>query len=350
MSNSLTTAFVAAIPLPALFIRVDERVVAINDKATKILGEGLNGRHYITALRQPSVLEAIESCAQTGESGSARYLGSDGSQDTTFELHCARIDPEHAGDGDAGILVTLTDVTSAEQNLQIRRDFVANVSHEMRTPLTAVIGFIETLQGPAKNDPTAQERFLGMMARETTRMTRLVGDLLSLTRVEAEARQRPKVQVTLADLLASCVHTMAQIADDAAAELNLTLLDPNVVVPGDADQLRQVITNLIENALKYGGPGVAITVTLEPARHEPRLRGQGVRISVSDTGPGLEAHHIPRLAERFYRVDSHRSREMGGTGLGLAIVKHILNRHRGRLEVQSKLGEGSVFTVVLPLD
>jgi two-component system phosphate regulon sensor histidine kinase PhoR len=231
---------------------------------------------------------------------------------------------------------------------QMRRDFVANVSHELRTPLTALIGFLETLKGPARNDPEGQARFLSIMEAEAQRMNRLVDDLLSLSRVEAEERVRPTARINLGDLVRSTLHGLVPLAKDGGVTLEMALPAVPVTVPGDDDQLRQVLSNLVENAIKYSGTGAQVTVALSEPAYEPRVRTQGVRLTVSDTGDGIDPIHLPRLTERFYRVDGHRSREMGGTGLGLAIVKHIVNRHRGRLRIDSEPGQGTVFTVILP--
>jgi len=203
----------------------------------------------------------------------------------------------------------------------------------------------------ALTNPALDARFLEIMARETARMNRLVGDLLSLGRVEAVARQRPTAPVALAELLASVVHTLGAMADHQGAALSLDIRPgaEDTILPGDSDQLRQVFTNLIENGLKYGGQGVAVTVTLHAPEFEQRLRAVGCRVSVSDSGVGFDPVHIPRLTERFYRVDAHRGRDQGGTGLGLAIAKHIINRHRGRLVIESAPDQGSEFTVILPL-
>ncbi len=342
--HGLAADFVAAIPLPAILIRRDERIEAANDGARKLLGPGIEGRHFITALRQPGLLDAIEACLRDGTPRRTQYLTSDGRQDTTFRVTVRAVMLE-AG---RGTLVSFEDITHVEQIGQMRRDFVANVSHELRTPLTAIIGFIETLKGPAQNDPAARGRFLDIMLDEALRMNRLVGDLLSLSKVEAEERVRPTDSVDAGALIASTLHGLAQLAETAGVTLDSDLPKTRCVIPGDVDQLRQVLTNLVENGIKYSGRGASVTVRLSGPDYEPQVRGQGVRITVTDTGPGIDPLHLPRLTERFYRVDSHRSREMGGTGLGLAIVKHIVNRHRGRLRVDSTPGEGTVFTVVLP--
>ncbi|MBS0122562.1 sensor histidine kinase [Thetidibacter halocola] len=335
-----------AFPLPALLVRADERIEAANAEARALFGQGIAGRHFITALRQPVLIEAVETCLREGQAREVEYLARVDQRDVTFRV---TVRPVDAG-ARASALVCLQDTSAVQRAGQIRRDFVANVSHELRTPLTALIGFIETLRGPARNDPKGQERFLSIMEREAHRMNRLVGDLLSLSRVEAEERVRPTEPVDPAALIQSCLHGLAPLAAEAGVTLRADLPEAPVRIPADPDQLRQVLTNLCENAIKYGGRGCVVTVTLTGPDYEPRLRALGVRIAVRDTGPGIDPHHIPRLTERFYRVDDHRSREMGGTGLGLAIVKHIVNRHRGWLRIDSTPGEGSVFTLILPAD
>lgn len=339
-------AMLDAVPLPALAIRRDERIEAANAEAAALLGAGLAGRHFITALRQPALLDAVEACLRTGEAREAEFLTNDGEQDTTFRVSVRALRLADA----PGALVCFEDVTQLERAGQMRRDFVANVSHELRTPLTALIGFIETLRGPARDDPAGRERFLGIMAHEAQRMNRLVGDLLSLSRVEAEERVRPTTRIKPGELIRSTLHGLQPLADGAGVVLEQDLPEQDFSLRGDEDQLRQVLSNLAENAIKYSGRGATVTVTLHPPDYQPFLRASGARIEVADTGPGIEAFHIPRLTERFYRVDSHRSREKGGTGLGLAIVKHIVNRHRGRLRVTSTPGVGTRFTVILPTD
>ena len=344
MNQGNIATLLQAIPLASLLIGRGERILGANDRATALLGPGLIGRHFITAIRQPTVLDAVEASLRDRETRQTRYLSSAGAQDTAFAVTCSPVETE-AG---SGVLLCFEDVTHLEQVGQMRRDFVANVSHELRTPLTALLGFIETLRGPARNDPAATERFLGTMQVEASRMERLVKDLLSLSRVEAQERVRPTDRVDLVRLMRAAIHATRPIADEAGVEIAFETTLSDVTVPGDADQLHQILTNLIENAIKYGGPGKTVTLMLEAHADHPALRGPSAVISVIDQGPGIEEVHIPRLTERFYRIDSHRSREMGGTGLGLAIVKHIVNRHRGRLKVHSELGQGTRFDVILP--
>lgn len=326
----------SGLPLPAMLVRQDDRVLAVNAPGRALLGEGIAGRHPAMAVRAPAVLEAIGAVAREGGVQEARMVLRREGQEAVFQVTVS-------DQGDV-VLCIFRDVTEAERAGEMRRDFVANVSHELRTPLTAQMGFIETLKHAAKDDPKAREAFLEIMATEAGRMNRLVRDLLQLSRVEAEERVRPRDPVDLRALLEGVISSLAGVAAKTGDRMDLSG-DP-VVVPGDADQLTQVFTNLIENALKYGGAGQVVRVTLSP---EETVRGPAVRVEVADEGEGIDPVHLPRLTERFYRVDSHRSREMGGTGLGLAIVKHIVSRHRGWLRVESVVGEGSRFSVVLPL-
>jgi two-component system phosphate regulon sensor histidine kinase PhoR len=244
-----------------------------------------------------------------------------------------------------GALCAFEDISEQEQMGQMRRDFVANVSHELRTPLTALLGFIETLRGTAREDPIARERFLGIMAAEAERMNRLVRDLLHLSRVEADERVRPTERHDIASLIWQAVHAFRPMAEASGVSIEVTGADQAMMIPADPDQITQVLTNLIENAIKYGGAGKPVSISVA---REAGLRGPVVRISVTDRGDGIDPVHLPRLTERFYRADGHRSREKGGTGLGLAIVKHIVNRHRGRMVMDSTLGKGSTFAVILP--
>ncbi|UWQ26524.1 two-component sensor histidine kinase [Leisingera aquaemixtae] len=345
MTTELIDGFLAAIPLPAVLVDQTERFIAVNTDAAALLGQGVKGRHFATILRQPSVAAAIEGCLRDRTPRVAKHLANDGAQDTTFAVTLRYVPGIGAVAGGA-VLACFDDVTEREQAGQMRRDFVANVSHELRTPLTALIGFIETLRGPAREDAQARDRFLAIMEGEASRMNRLVGDLLSLNRVESEERVRPKQTVDLTAHLASTLKTLQPVAEARGVQINLEAPDEAVSVTGDPDQLQQVFTNLVENAVKYGGDQVR--VVLSRTDRDPAVRAAAARVQVIDNGPGIDPVHLPRLTERFYRADSHRSREMGGTGLGLAIVKHIVNRHRGRLRVDSELGQGSVFTVILP--
>lgn len=335
---------VAALPMPALAVAPDEDVVALNAAAQNLLGMQVLGRPFITSLRQPSVAEAVEACLAGAQAAEAEYLARGNGGDLTYSVAVSRLGAQGA------VLVLFQDVTHVSAASQMRRDFIANVSHELRTPLTALMGFIETLRGPARDDAPARERFLGIMTGETERMNRLVGDLLSLSRVEADERVRPKTQVDVIAVLSGALRTLEPIAAEAGVTLSVQLPDTGITLRGDIDQLTQVFTNIIENAVKYGGADKTVYISATIAPTAPLLRAAGVVVRVRDEGAGIAARHLPRLTERFYRADSHRSRALGGTGLGLAIVKHILNRHAGRIKITSKLGQGTEVIVVLPLE
>ena len=329
-----------ALPMPVLVIGAGSRISAANQPVEAIFGPDLMQRHYMSVVRQPGLIAAVDEVRQERHAQTARFTHRDGAKDISYRVVVAAAGPD--------IVMTFEDRTASEAAGQMRRDFVANVSHELRTPLTALLGFIETLSGAARDDPAARDRFLGIMAHEANRMTRLVDDLLSLSRVEEDERVRPRAHVDLGALLGSVIKGLEPQAKDAGVAVHLALESPDEMVPGDAGQLVQVFTNLVENGIKYGAAGGQVDVTLSRRQMHPRLRAEGVQIAISDKGDGIAAHHIARLTERFYRVDNHRSREVGGTGLGLAIVKHIVNRHRGRLQIESEEGRGTTVSVFLP--
>jgi two-component system phosphate regulon sensor histidine kinase PhoR len=283
----------------------------------------------------------------------------------------ARVIPMEPPLADGGrLVVVLSDRTRERAVERMRADFVANASHELRTPLASLIGFIETLLGPARDDPVASERFLGIMAEQSERMRRLIDDLLGLSRIELTEHTPPTGRVDLAELAAREAEAMGPILAQRRARLALDLT-PAIAAPADAEQLAQVVRNLLENAARYGREGGAIRLGVayragaEAPRPEEaasaggrlgrRVEGHarlparpGVVLSVTDDGPGIAKEHLPRLTERFYRVDKGRSRSAGGTGLGLAIVKHIVNRHRGQLVIDSEEGVGTTFRIWLP--
>jgi two-component system, OmpR family, phosphate regulon sensor histidine kinase PhoR len=342
MENALARSLLAALAQPALFVTQDQRVAAANAPARLLLGDGLEARHFALSLRHPQAITTIEAALTTGTVGKARISNIGAATDAVFRLTVTPV----GGGGTSGVLCLFEDVSDAEQIGQMRREFVANVSHELRTPLTALLGFIETLRGAARDDPVARDKFLQIMAREAGRMNRLVSDLLALSQVEAAERVRPSDSVDLVAVAVSTAAAMRPLADQAGRRIVVDGLPSPVMVKGDADQLVQVFQNLLENAVKYGG-GERVTVTITRGEERP-MGGPVIIAAVRDEGEGIDPIHLPRLTERFYRVDSHRSREQGGTGLGLAIVKHIINRHRGRLRINSVPGQGSTFTIILP--
>ncbi|WP_299359911.1 ATP-binding protein [uncultured Paracoccus sp.] len=349
-----------AVPVAMLVADRRARVVVANSAAEAIFGPALTDRPFVTVVRHPSVNAAVEWVLNSG--GGPPPHGDPDLPPSATDIQRLRATLTAQGRdrncvvtvgpvviaGANGVSVAIEDNTGIEQAERMRREFVANVSHELRTPLTALMGFIETLRGPARNDAAARDRFLNIMEREAARMNRLVADLLTLSRVESEERRRPAQDVELGTLLRSVAATLTPAARAAGVRLELDVPNHPVTVPGDADQIVQVFHNLIENAIKYGGSGGLVGLQLAHVEHEPMLRGPGWAVTVADRGEGIDPLHLPRLTERFYRVDSHRSRQQGGTGLGLAIVKHIVNRHRGRLKIDSERGQGSRFTVILP--
>lgn len=364
VSPRTASALLMAVPMPLVLVAPDERIAAMNPRAKALFGTDGTGRHHATVLRQPALLEAVEAARRGGQSGTARYLDASEHRDVSYRVTVGPVamGPEDAtglaadpvrtaptASGGVFVLVSFEDITDVERAGQIRRDFVANVSHELKTPLTALLGFIETLRGPARDDAAARERFLTIMEREAERMNRLVADLLSLSRVESSERQRPTDRVRIDELVDSTVTALRPTADSHGVRLIFSgERGAGVTVHGDADQLQQVLTNLVENGIKYGASGGEVRVDVSTRARELAFRGPAVQIDVSDRGEGFDPIHIPRLTERFYRVDSHRSRNMGGTGLGLAIAKHIVNRHRGRFRIESAPGQGARFTVLLP--
>ena len=339
MAQDLVAEVLAGIPLAALLIDADERISAANAAAQGLFGQAIVGRHHGFALRQPEVLHGISVAIRQRDQSVVRQVLPGPSHEV---VHRVTVSPVGGG-----ALCTFQDISELEQSEQMRRDFVANVSHELRTPLTSLLGFIETLRGSAKDDPVARGRFLAIMAAEAGRMNRLVSDLLQLSRVEAQERQRPADRHDLSALIRSAVASLRPLASSAGFQVALDGIDTPVMIRMDPDQIIQVINNLVENAVKYGASGKWVGIRLS---HERGPRGDLVRLDVADRGEGIDGFHLPRLAERFYRVDGHRSRENGGTGLGLAIVKHIIHRHRGRLQVESQPGKGSTFSIFLPAD
>jgi signal transduction histidine kinase/predicted MFS family arabinose efflux permease len=342
------TDVVQRLPDPMIVTDQNGRIVAANSALESLFGTAEPRKHLASLIRAPQVLEALD--AALGGKGSQRVEFSIASTpEQNFEAYIAPVEGEESKPRAA--LIVLQDMTKARRLEEMRADFVANASHELRTPLASLTGFIDTLRGHAKDDPEARERFLGIMAEQAARMRRLIDDLLSLSRIELNEHVRPSGSINLGDVIEEVTNALTPVAD--AGHMTIDLVEPMSLpnVAGDREELIQVFTNLVDNAIKYGKPGMPITVELGTRRAGPGEAGPSpaVYVAVKDHGEGIAREHIPRLTERFYRVDVRRSRAIGGTGLGLAIVKHILNRHRGRLAIESKVAEGSTFTVFLPL-
>ena len=334
----LARAVLEQLPAPVLLLDVNERVLFANGPMRDVLGPGLEQKHVSAVLRNPAVLAAIGGTADTGEPGAAPFI-LPVPIERHYEAYTARVDG-------GMVALLLHDITAIRISEQMRADFVANASHELRTPLAAVSGFIETLQGPARDDVAARDQFLGIMATESARMRRLIDDLLSLTRIELNEHVPPQGRVALESVVRQAAAALTPLA--AADRITVTIHGGADLPPlrGEHDELVQLFQNLIHNAIKYGREGGDVTVTLG---RDLGPNGGHIFAAVKDDGEGIPREALPRLTERFYRVDVKRSRERGGTGLGLAIVKHIVSRHHGRLAIDSKIGEGSTFSVYLPV-
>ena len=335
---------VDGLPGPILLVGPDGRISHVNRAATDAFGDRLVDHDLQTVIRAPDLRDAVAAAFGTGH-GHDIEITEAGPIEQVYRVRIVPL----AGDACLLAFTVLTDIRRAEQT---RVEFVANASHELRTPLAILHGFIETLRGAARDDAEAREQFLEIMNNQSLRMTRLVEDLLSLSRIEAMEHHFPTDEVNLAQLLERTVDAARFVANGKAMTLELDLAAALPPVIGDADNLLQVAQNLIDNAIKYGRENSTVLVSAGMARETPAsYPGDGagaVAVSVRDQGEGIAREHIPRLTERFYRVDNTRSRELGGTGLGLAIVKHIVSRHRGALVITSEIGAGSTVTVYLP--
>jgi two-component system, OmpR family, phosphate regulon sensor histidine kinase PhoR len=341
-------AVIAAVPDPLILLDERRRIVRFNAQASAFLDAAPGAHDLASAIRNPAVLAAADAVLR-GEAARIVDFTVTVPIERQLRAHLARINRPSL-DGAVAVL-GLHDITELKRAEQMRADFIANASHELRTPLAALIGFIETLRGPARDDAEARDRFLAIMHQQSSRMARLVEDLLSLSRIELNEHVMPKDRVALAPLLNDVAEALELRADDRSTRIQLRLPPGLPDVLGDRDELAQVFQNLVDNAIKYGRPGTEITISADIVSRPPHGGESGsaslVSVAVRDRGEGIARKQLPRLTERFYRVDTARSREMGGTGLGLAIVKHILNHHRGFLEIESTPGEGSTFTVFL---
>ncbi|WP_325063310.1 sensor histidine kinase [Halovulum marinum] len=335
-------------PAPLLVISEQERVTYANPAAAAILPGARPGVHFSAAIRAPAFVEAIATILQNHADVSFTFSQVRG-RERFFEARASYLPASAAGDFGAGaqVIVQIEDRTRDKALLQTRSDFVANASHELRTPLASILGYIETLQGHARDDPEARELFLGIMMTQASRMKRLVDDLMSLSRIEMNAHVRPEARIDLYATASDSAAALYPLAsrNDVLLQIELPQDGAGAEVFGDHDQLAQVMVNLIDNAIKYGGSGKKVRV----AAAEPDTRYPGcLGVSVIDEGPGIAREHIPRLTERFFRVNPSQSKDMGGTGLGLAITKHILARHQGAVDIRSRVGEGSRFTLWIP--
>ena len=338
-------SIVSGLPDPVIALDRDGRVVALNEPARALAPALRQGEPVTLALRMPELTEAIDRACTRGEQQRVEY-SERVPLDRWFEAVAMPVKRTPDARSPDLVLLTFRDLTPLRRVEEMRADFVANASHELRTPLAALSGFIETLQGPARDDVKARERFLAIMQEQARRMARLIDDLLSLSRIELNAHRRPDAPVDLIPIVRQVVDGLQTLARDRGVTIDIKA-DDALMVLGDRDELVRLFENLVENALKYGAPGKRVDVKL--SRGTTADDQVEAVASVRDYGPGIAPEHMPRLTERFYRVDVRESRAQGGTGLGLALVKHILNRHRGRLSIESAPGEGATFTVHLPI-
>jgi two-component system, OmpR family, phosphate regulon sensor histidine kinase PhoR len=341
--DGLVSAVIASFPGPVVLLDGSGRVVTLNAPARMMAPALTRGESAALVLRVPEMVEAIRQAIATNEPQRAEF-SERVPVDRWFALHVMPIPPVGAAAG--LMLLVFQDLTPLRRVEEMRADFVANASHELRTPLAALSGFIDTLQGPARDDAAARDRFLGIMKTQASRMARLIEDLLSLSRIELNEHLHPERPVDIVPIVRQVVDSLQMLAEDRGVEIVVAPPSGPVMVAGDRDELLRVFDNLVENALKYGASGKRVEVGFA---RETTPDGPEALVTVRDYGPGIPAEHLPRLTERFYRIDVGQSRAEGGTGLGLSLVKHILNRHRGRLAIESELGKGATFTARLPL-
>ena len=328
-------AVLSALDIPIIVINGEMSVIYANPAAVTQFGAFSERAILSGRIRSPQILDVVAQVIGDGRTRTTEYAERVPSE-RWFEVRTAAVD------GEGLYILSFRDLTEARRMDRMRTDFVANASHEMRTPLASLVGFIETIQGPARNDPKAQERFLGIMLDQASRMSRLIDDLLSLSRLEMRAHVAPSGEVDVGAICHHVIDALTPMAGELGVEISLKVPDSPAIVTGDRDELIQVMENLIENACKYGQSGKKVDVAVKVEE------GGAIVATVRDYGPGIERQHVPRLTERFYRVDVDSSRAKKGTGLGLAIVKHILTRHRARLVVTSEPGQGSTFGVRFP--
>ena len=346
IESGVVAAVVSGMPDPAVLLDRAGRVIHLNAAAAQLAPALRKNELAQFALRSPEIIAALREAIATTDARRAAYFDHV-PVDRWMEVIIAPVSiPTLLGGSDKCMLMTFHDQTQLRRVEEMRADFVANASHELRTPLAALSGFIDTLQGQAKDDPKARERFLGIMQTQAARMARLINDLLSLSRVELSAHVRPDTLVDLVSIVHQVIDGLEPLARERQVDIKTDLPGVPVMIAGDREELLRLVENLVENALKYGASGGCVIVSLEAvsASGSPRE----IRVVVQDFGPGIAPEHLPRLTERFYRVDVGDSRSQGGTGLGLSLVKHILNRHGGRLLIESQPKQGATFTACFP--
>jgi two-component system, OmpR family, phosphate regulon sensor histidine kinase PhoR len=334
----LVRTVLGQMPVPVMLLDGASRILFVNAPMRTVVGPSVEKKPISTVLRNPDALNAIAQTTADGEPATAQFTVAVPIE-RHYEAYSARVSTDPPV-----IVLVLHDLTAIRRSEQMRADFVANASHELRTPLAAVSGFIDTLKGHARDDDQAREKFLQIMGVQTARMSRLIEDLLSLTRIELNEHVPPHGRVNVENVVREAVAALDPLARADRITIAIAAKPGLPAIIGDRDELVQLFQNLIHNAIKYGRDGGHVWISLDTPGE-----GDQLSVAVKDDGEGIPTTAVPRLTERFYRVDVKRSRERGGTGLGLAIVKHIVSRHQGRLTIESKLNEGSTFTVLLPV-
>ncbi|WP_148560881.1 cell wall metabolism sensor histidine kinase WalK [Magnetospira sp. QH-2] len=342
----IDAAIMQSLPVPVILLNRERQVIDFNGAAEPLLSETPRDHDLALSLRHPRLLDGVDKVLDGAPLSDGEFvIAAPVAQTFQFTVTALK---EKKHTGFARALIMLNDITSIRATEQMHADFVANVSHELRSPLSTLIGFIETLRGVGWNDDEARKRFLAIMDTEAHRMKRLIDDLLSLSKVEVREHVPPRGAVDLGNLIDEIAVSFILRAKKRNMELSIQPCENLPRISGDHDELSEVFTNLFDNALKYGEEGHPVTVTLKKVDRVPFHRSEGVSVVIANQGDAIPAEQIPRLTERFYRVDKGRSRDLGGTGLGLAIVKHIVSRHRGRLSIRSKPDHGTSVTVTLP--
>ncbi len=330
---------IGSFPIPLIITEANEVVSNASRTAIAMFPGLVPGRPVSLAIRDPDFLEAV---TRTGRDGIGRMvtLTELAPVNRAMRVHVNAV--MEAGPDRPVVVCVFEDLTEQHATERMRVDFIANASHELRTPLASLLGFIETLQGPARDDPAARTRFLGIMREQAGRMARLIDDLLSLSRAELRAHQQPTALIDLRSIVREIMDSLSLSAKERGVALRPDLPGNAALIRGDRDDLLRLVENLVENGIRYGREGLSVDISVRLVADDE------IALIVKDHGPGIAAEHIPRLTERFYRADISHSRENGGTGLGLAIVKHLVARHKGRLEIESPPGEGATFRVTFP--
>ena len=341
----------------------DQKIVFQNSHSIDLFENNYTGQNITNLIRSPIILETLENVYKNKKTKIIEYNSEYGQnlspRSTNFYNVEISYEQNHLQltNSKDNYVILMKNITPLKNIEKVRSSFIANVSHELKTPLATVMGFLETIRGPAKDDKKSMSKFLGIMDKETIRMKRLIDDLLVVSKIESDEHIHPTKKVNLIKTLNNVIESLKEYALKKNIQIRTDYqLNENLSVLGNEDELVQVFTNIIDNSIKYGKINSSIDIKAEEVKEQvdqsedKKLFPQLIlKISVKDESDGIHAKHLSRLTERFYRVDAARSKEIGGTGLGLTIVKHILNKHRGHLDIKSEINQGSTFTVELPI-